>query len=679
MSASSAPTIRTNFPYDVEVLDNVWIPLADGTRLAARIWLPVGAGNAPVPAILEAIPYRKDDVTAVDDAVRHGYFAGYGYASIRLDLRGSGNSSGVLLDEYHEREQDDLVEVIGWIADQPWCSGRVGMTGISWSGFNSLQVAARRPPALKAIITVCSSDDRYDNDVHYMGGVVLAFYMLVWANVMLAFNARPPDPDLVGESWREIWLERLEGSPFLIEQWLGHQRRDAYWQRGSVCEDYAAIECPVLAVGGWSDAYTDTVLRLLEHLPGVRKGIIGPWGHTWPERGVPGPAIGFLQECLRWWDRWLRDEPTGVEDEPALRAFVQDAYAPRPDAAQRSGRWISLPTWPAESITSHELILGERRLIGTVEPEGELLHSSPLTLGLDSGSWCPYGNPTDLPADQRHDDAYSLGFDGEPLDEPLTIVGQPELELELSSDVEAALVVVRICDVGPSGSSTMVARGALNLTHRNGHASPEPLVPGARYRASVPCKAVAYTIPAGHRLRVSLSTSYWPFLWPSPRLATLTIVTGSASRLRLPILQVETDREPAPRFGRPEIAPPPHLEQLRERRPLMTVTRDVQSGAVSFHMERDLFGEARMPSGIVYRDTDPISFEITDGDPLSARVECSRSTEVSRGEWKTRIETRCLMTSTETAFHVSSQLDAFEGETRILTRSHAIAIPRDGG
>ena len=145
-------------------------------------------------------------------------------------------------------------------------------------------------------MTICSTDDRYADDVHYRGGCVLALDMLHWASSMLTWNARPPDPRLYGEGWREAWRERLETLTPWIEHWLGHQRRDAYWKHGSVCEDYAAIECPVYAVGGFADGYTNAVPRLLAGLSGPRKGIIGPWAHAFPEDALPGPSIGFLQE-----------------------------------------------------------------------------------------------------------------------------------------------------------------------------------------------------------------------------------------------------------------------------------------------------------------------------------------------------------------------------------------------
>ncbi len=302
--------IKTDFPRPLREAEDTWIPLGDGCRLSARVWRPQDSDENPVQVLLEYLPYRKDDATALRDSVHHPYFAGHGYASVRVDMRGSGASDGSLEDEYLVQEQDDALEVLAWLAAQPWCTGDAGMIGLSWGGFNALQVAARHPPELKAIVTLCSTDDRYADDVHYMGGCVLADFMLPWAASMLVLNARPPDPAVAGERWREQWLDRMERAPPFIEAWLSHQRRDPYWEHGSICEDYASIACPVYAVGGWADAYRNAVLRLLAGLPGPRKGLIGPWAHLYPEQAVPGPAIGFLQECLRWWDHWLKGRDT---------------------------------------------------------------------------------------------------------------------------------------------------------------------------------------------------------------------------------------------------------------------------------------------------------------------------------------------------------------------------------
>ena len=278
------------FPCAIERRDPVWIPLKDGTRLAARMWLPVGAETSPVPAILEYLPYRRREGTAERDALTHPYVAGHGYACVRVDMRGSGDSEGVLTDEYLPLEQDDAVEVIAWLAAQPWCTGRVGMMGHSWGGFNALQVAARRPPALRAILTSCSTDDRYADDIHYMGGALLTEQEM-WSNFMLVKKAMAPDPQIVGDAWRGMWAERLAQTHSLSEVWLAHQRRDAYWKQGSVCEDYSRIECAVMAVCGWEDSYSNFVPRLLEHLPGAKLGIVGPWSHQYPCRGAPGLSL----------------------------------------------------------------------------------------------------------------------------------------------------------------------------------------------------------------------------------------------------------------------------------------------------------------------------------------------------------------------------------------------------
>ena len=300
------------------------------------MWIPEDAESDPVPAVLEYIPYRRRDFTAIRDATKHAYYAGHGYASLRVDMRGTGDSDGLMLDEYTQGELDDAVEVIAWLAAQPWCTGTVGMTGISWGGFNALQVAALRPPALKAIITACSTDDRYADDIHYMGGCLITENMS-WASTMFAFNSRPPDPTVVGDRWREMWMERLaHGDPWIIP-WLEHAHRDAQWKHGSVCEDFSAIECAVYAVGGWADGYSNAIPRLLEGLSCPRRGLVGPWPHAWPNACIPGPCIGFEQDALRWWDQYLKGIDTGIADEPMYRVWMQEGVPPKPAVRGAAG------------------------------------------------------------------------------------------------------------------------------------------------------------------------------------------------------------------------------------------------------------------------------------------------------------------------------------------------------
>ncbi|HEX6103052.1 MAG TPA: CocE/NonD family hydrolase, partial [Alphaproteobacteria bacterium] len=517
-------TVR-ELPRRVREIENLLIPMGDGVRLAARVWLPPDAEASPVPAILEMIPYRKRDGTAARDAMIHPYLAGHGYACLRVDIRGSGDSEGVLLDEYLEREQQDAVEAIEWIARQPWCTGRIGMMGISWGGFNSLQVAARRPPQLGAIITLCSTDDRYADDAHYMGGCLLTENM-TWGSAIFAHAALPPDPELVGPDWRRLWLQRLEAHHPWIERWLAHQRRDDYWRQGSVCEDYAAIACPVYAIGGWADAYTNAVPRLLQHLKVPRKGLIGPWAHAFPHLASPGPAIGFLQEALRWWDQWLKGIHTGVMDEPMLRAWMQEPVPPKACYDERPGRWIAEETWPSPRIEVQELALNDGRIDPHAEEETELGISSPLVTGSGSGRWCSFGQDPDLPTDQRADDGGSLTFDTLPLPERIELLGAPLVRLVLAADRPQAMVAVRLCAIAPDGSSRRIAYGLLNLSHRLGHDRPAALKPGERVAISVPLAMLGEAVPEGYRLRLAVSTSYWPIAWPAPDQVRLTLVTG---------------------------------------------------------------------------------------------------------------------------------------------------------
>jgi putative CocE/NonD family hydrolase len=669
--------VKSEFPQRIREIENTWIVLSDGTRLAARIWLPVDAEERPVPALLEYLPYRKDDLTAERDALHHPYFAGHGYACIRVDMRGSGDSDGILYDEYLPQEQDDALEVLQWIASQPWCTGSVGMIGLSWGGFNGLQVAARRPPELKAVISLCSTDDRYADDVHYMGGCVLAFDMLPWASTMLARNALPPLPSVVGDRWRSIWLERLEKTPPYIEAWLSHQRRDAYWKHGSVCEDYRAITCPVYLVGGWADAYSNAIPRLLAGLSCPRKGLIGPWAHAYPYFGKPGPAIGFLQECLRWWDYWLKGIDTGIMDEPMLRAWMLDSVEPSATHEEWPGRWICEPSWPSPSVSSRALYLNGGTLDETPASSVELSLRGAQVAGRDSGAWCPYGRPGEFPPDQRQEDGLALTFTSAPLAEPLEILGFPEVVLKLAVDRPIALVAVRLCAVSPAGASTLITRGLLNLTHRAGHEQPSPLVPGEYYSVTVQLNAIAWSVPAGYRLRVAISPTYWPFAWPAPEPVTLRLSTGEASVLLLPVRSPRPEDASVRPFEPPETAPPLDVEVLRRASTSVVTESDVVRGSSSISYTFDYGRRRLVRTGIEYENVVSDTYTIVEGEPLSACVRSERRMALRQGDWDIRVETVSVMTADAESFLVTNVLDAFEGGIRVFTKASTFSVERD--
>jgi len=665
-----------------QVIENVWIPMPDGCRLAARIWLPRSAAEEPVPAVLEYIPYRKRFGTAHRDAVTLGFMAANGYACVRVDLRGSGESDGVLRDEYLQQELDDGVEVLRWISGQDWCNGNIGMMGISWGGFNALQIAALRPPELKAVLTLSSTDDRYADDIHHMGGCLLGDN-LSWSAVMFAYNSLPPDPALVPDRWRSLWFARLENSGLWLDTWLRHQRRDEYWKHGSICEDYDAIECPVYAVSGWADGYSNSVFRLLRNLNAPCKGLIGPWSHRYPHFGVPGPAIDFVSEALRWWDHWLKGINTGIMDEPRLRVWMQDSVPPYTSYEHRPGRWVAETSWPSEIVKHRPFTLATS---GLVEPEAmsdessDMPLSSPLTLGLFAGKWCSYASGPDLAGDQRLEDGGALVFDSNPLEEPLEILGPPIHELEVASDRPVAMLAARLSDVRPNGEVTRLTYGLLNLTHRDSSENPTPLEPNRFYGVRLQLNDIAFSIPARHRLRVALSTTYWPLAWPPPDPAQVVIRPG-ASRLLLP------ERVPQPHdtmlrsLGEPQGTPPPSITRLVGDSHSWTVHHDLASGQATLEVIDDRGTIRHDDIDLVVQACARERYSSVGNDFGSVQGETLWQRSLRRGDWSVRTTTRTVLTTSDSnSFHLRADLDAYEtdkdGERRVFARSWEHRIPR---
>ncbi|MFB7928229.1 CocE/NonD family hydrolase [Streptomyces sp. NPDC056039] len=657
------------------VREDVWIPTRDGnTRLHARIWRPADAGSDPVPALLEYLPYRKSDWTAPRDAQRHPWYAGHGYASVRVDVRGHGDSEGTPGDEYDAQELADGVDVVNWLAAQPWCTGKVGMFGISWGGFNSLQIAALAPEPLKAVVTVCSTDDRYDNDVHYTGGAVLGIDMLAWAGTMLAFAARPPDPANVGaDRWLPMWRERLDALEPFLHTWLEHQQRDDYWRHGSVCEDYTAIDAAVLAVGGWNDPYRDTVLRLVEHLPGDQvRGIVGPWSHQYPDRGLPpGPAIGFLQETLRWWDQHLKSVDTGVMAEPLLRAWLNDPVPPSPSHEEMPGRWVTDAEWPSPDVTWDTRPLGEGR-----DP---VVVRSPLHTGLDAGRFFPFGNAADLPPDQREEDGRSVCFDSAPLDRRVEILGRPRVRLRLDSETPRAHVIARVCDVAPDGSSTLVTRGVLNLLSRKGREHAVEWTPGTYEDVEFELNGIGYAFPPGHRVRVAVSDAYWPWVWPHGERGALHVVPADSSVL-LPVR--EGADEVTVRFEEPEQAVPMPVtyDTPPDPRPERLVTHDIAKGEWTLDVDPGYGGSRTYPDGLRYEESARETYTIRTDDPLSARAVSEWRIRLRRGDdWDAEIMARTELRATAAEFIMDSRIEARGNGETVAERAWHRTTPRTSG
>ncbi|QIZ01858.1 CocE/NonD family hydrolase [Streptomyces sp. S1D4-11] len=762
--------IRTSFSHET-THEDLWIPLPDGTRLHARVWRPLT--DAPVPVLLEYLPDRLTDRTAPRDWQRHPWYAGHGYASVRVDARGYGNSEGVPADPYGEGERADGVEVIHWLADQPWCSGAVGMFGVSRGGFTSLRIAALAPEPLKAIVTVCSTDDPYDNDGHRMGGSVLAVETHARAATALADVARPPDPAHVGQvMWRDMWVKRLETVGPFIHTWLSHPTRDAYWRHAGVRENggYGGIRAAVLAVGGWHDPYRDTVLRLVESLPADRvRGLIGPWCHQYPDRGLsPGPSIGFLQETLRWWDHWLRPTdtsvpghepdvighpdlhvignpdlgainnpgPDGTADrgsgatahpdsgttahpdpgttaepdigttahpdpgttaepdpgataspnpgttahpppcannrdvmaQPLLRSYVMAAHPPATTYPSLPGRWVGDTAWPSPSVTPVAYALWG----------APVLVRSPQHTGVDAGRFRPVGNDADLPPNQREEDARSACFEFEVPGETW-VLGRPRVRLRPTSHSPWGQVIARVCDVAVDGSSTLVTRGALNLSARYGSDQAVSWKPGSTEDVVFDLTAIGYAFPPRHRIRLSLSSAYWPWIWPQPGSAVGFTLDPAASSLELPVRARESD--PGITFEEPEQSEPLGVTSpatLDEPRPERLVARDVARGEWRLEVDPRQDGTHVHPDGLECTENALDTYTIDESDPLSAHTRSTRSIRLHRPElpWDARVETRSELSCDAREFITSNELICKDGNEVVFHRTWERRIPR---
>ncbi|MEM8655252.1 MAG: CocE/NonD family hydrolase [Pseudomonadota bacterium] len=544
----------TKPPCSVEETDHLWIEMSDGTRLAARMWRPLT--DQPVPAILEYIPYRKADMVRARDERNHPFFATHGYACIRVDMRGSGDSEGHMPDMYASAELDDARQVINWLADQPWCNGHVGMFGTSWGGTASLQASVDAPEALKAVIAVCATHDRFEDDIHYMGGCVLTD-TFEWGATLPAILAAPPTPH-VGADWKDKWRARIDGLACPLENWLGERGRGTYWRHGSVIHQADRLSVPILAVGGWSDRYSNSVMALADARPDLVWGVVGPWGHQYPDHASPGPGIGFQRLALDWWEHHLTQ---GAQPEPIswprMRAWLREFDPPIDAVATRAGQWIE--SAPPKHATQ-KVALSLSDLAATRTPWG--VPRDPQT-GVMSGDTGYFGRPGGLPLDQAKDDARSLVFETVPMEHDLLIYGVPVINMRGSVEKGPAKLVARMSDVAADGTSCRISYGVRNLSLTDDLDLPAGSVTDGNFDVSLSMHSTAYRIRQGHRLRVAVSSSLWPLIWSSGFTGHVELTSGTLTLPTLPdageglhVPMPEVEELPAQKSHRVLSAPP---------------------------------------------------------------------------------------------------------------------------
>ncbi|MFL6100833.1 MAG: CocE/NonD family hydrolase [Actinomycetales bacterium] len=640
-----------------------WLTMSDGARLSATLYLPADAGPGDrTPCLLEGLPYRQHDLTSSYRPEYAELRDSYGYAVCRLDLRGTGASAGDATDEYPAQERRDLAEVIAWLAGQEWCTGRIGMFGTSYSGFNALQMAAERPPALGAVCAIYSSDDRYTDDVHYMGGLLKWLDLVDYCHYMTPMNALPPTPELWATEgmqdmdWRKEWRRRFETyEPWLLT-WMEHQRSDAYWAQGSIRPGYDRIACPTMIVAGWADGYRNNSFRTVEALAAAgvpHRLLAGPWGHMAPASALPGPRIDLVREMARWWDRHLRGMDDGVGAEPVATWYVRESTRPAAALDTIQGHWRT-DHWPPESLATQSFSL-DGRAPYLVRPD------------IGTAAWisCAGHLPYGQSLDQRGDDDRSLVWDlAVAGPEGLEIAGHPCLRLRVISSAPVATVAARLCDVFPDGTSALVTRGTLNLTRRGGMATAEALVPGQEYDVELELEATAWRWRPGQRVRLALAGADWPNTVAPPTPLTLTVVGG---QLDLPVLRMDSTYAPAT-FAPGGDAPADEGEGVT-----WTVTDDVLGGRTRAEVDHGSeygtpFGSAREHyTGMVEVD------RATFAQRATARVELG----LSFAEARVAVTSDLDVTADADSFTVRIELHALEDDRPTMHRSWTRTYPRD--
>lgn len=627
----------------------VFVPMHDGTRIALTTYVPEGAGRFPV--VVESVPYRKDDDCYARDWQNYLYLAERGIAGVRIDIRGTGASEGIITDEYSAAEMADTVEVLEWAAEQPWSNGSIGMWGISWGGFSSLQTAMLRPEPLKAIMPVHATHDRFATDVHYAGGSVLAAEQGDWPASMVGLNGLPPDPAIVGDRWREMWLQRLEETPQWPFEWFRHQLRDEYWLHGSPCADYESIEVPALLIGGWLDGYVDGMLALLERLRCPRKAVIGPWGHYRPATGVPAPTFDHLDLMARWFGHHLRGDDNDVMDMPPLTSWIRTV--PPYDGETTTGYWRGDRDWSGAG--SWEMPLPGESLLEWRGPQW---------VGSHAPAWDRAGTGS---TDSTPDDAESLLFESEPFTDDLLILGQPKAELMLATDKDVGLVSVRLLVVSPDGDAHLLCRGSKNLAFPGDLSDPKPIERGEARMVKVPMLASSALIPAGWKLRLAVAGADFPVIWPPGDRFALK-VDPTQSRLVLPVAAVEGEALDIAASPSPPESPVEVLDSQFD----FKVTR--VAGQSTF--EKSVGHRERQPDGLIYDSSQTFTVRLADDDPLTTAVAATTQIGLERGDWQVSTTSSLDLTADRSHFRVAIHLSAFEAGTEIFTRDWSESIKR---
>jgi predicted acyl esterase len=647
-------------------MERTWIPMKDGVRLAATLYMPDGAKpGEKFPALLEYLPYRKDDGTAAGDYPKHAYFARRGYVGVRVDIRGFGASEGAPPErEYSEQEQLDGEQIIAWLARQPWSNGNVGMFGISWGGFNSLQMAMRHPPALKAILAVDATAELFHDDVHYIDGMAHIDEFELNMDMAEGWTGAPDYP--LDE---KVMGPRFETPPWSL-LYLRHQHDGPFWRER--VRPLSEITIPSFLIGGLLDGYRDNVPDMLVQAKGPIKAIVGPWNHTFPHDAVPGPRIEWRDQAVRWFDHWLKGRDTGVEQDPRLVIYMQHWHPPDPNLRDIPGEWRREDVWPPRDAKASTLFLQANHMLANSAGASDKHQLKYIpSVGVEAGFW--WG---ELLSDPRPVDAFSLVYDSAPLSDEAAILGRPHAILQASADAPLADWFARLSDVAPDGTVTQITGAGLNGAQRESMSEPRDLEPGKIYPLEIEMHLTSWVFPKGHRIRLAISNALWPMILPTPYAMTTSLELGGTggSRLVLPVVPVHG--APPPAFSPPE--PSDERTDIKnEGFPWpgeWTVERDEARQKTTVHWKgKDGY---EYPWG-AQNDFENLTYDADDAHPETCSVR-GEAESIFKLKGRTLIwRGHLLVTTDRQNFHYKYTRELLEDGQMIKSKTWQETIPRD--
>ncbi|CAF4324014.1 unnamed protein product [Rotaria sp. Silwood2] len=511
--------------------------MPDGVRLSVTLTVPIVTRcSETFPVLLQYKPYRKDDALFYSDQSDARYLARRGFIVAQVDIRGTGSSEGVLVDrEYSSQELNDCEQIIQQLANDHRSNGRVGMYGISWSGFNTLMMGTlRRPPALRALFAAHGTDDLYKSDIHYPDGIMHLDNYLIFIDHINGI------PSSRGYNINEQWMkERFRQRPW-IDLYLSQQIDGSFWKENSIKYAYNNLTLPVYLIGGLYDAYRDFALRVYEksrqNSPKI-KVTIGPFVHAMPENvnRHPGPSFDGKAEMIRWFNYWLKDDKNGTEimKEPEITLFVRTGLT--------TGHYRYETEWPIarQEIQRMHMCKGHQLIEKNACNDVDTLEYRPW-IGFEAGTWLG-----GLTGDQQPFDKDCLVYDSEPINTAIEIIGIVNVSLHVSTTARLTHWIVRLEDVDINGQVLLVTTGALNGAQRQN--SPAYLQPNSRYTITFPLRFTTWTFYSGHRIRISVSNAMFPTYWPTPfPMNTSLFLNSSVTFVDLPVLPVLSSSPPPP-------------------------------------------------------------------------------------------------------------------------------------